>query len=223
MASLKIGSHRALSMHGQPGQSGADVRRPSSPIWRSKPHGRLADATGESVAQVLTDSTVGDGATGVAIIEDVPCPVRTVRADAARDTGPIHESAEARGAEVVVPPISSASQSARRRGCKERNRTVRPVKEFGRRWWKKESGDHRQGWLENTFFRSKFVIDTLLVWTLLAHVPPIKSSSHWLRLFRSVAALPNLGRNDWAEATVACGVLTRMRALGWPRSEKIAR
>jgi len=155
------------------------------------------DARGEIVAQILAGSNVDDGSTGVAIIEDVPCSVRTLIADAAYDTTPIYDAAETQGAEVVVPPTSNASTSTRRRRSKARNRTVRRVKELGRRRWKKESGYHRQGRVENTFFRNKAVIGDRL-------------------RARTLSAMET-------EAAVACNLLNRMRALGWPTSEKIAR
>ena len=116
------------------------------------------DAMGEIVAQVLTDSNVDDGTTGVAIIKNVSRPIRTVTADAAYDTKPIYDADEGMGAEGVVPPSGSASTSTRRRRSKAHNPTVRRVKEVGQRQWKKESGYHRQGRVENTFFRYKTVI-----------------------------------------------------------------
>ncbi len=101
------------------------------------------DARGEIVAQVLTDSNVDDGTTGVAIIEDVGRPVRSVIADAAYDTRPIYDAAEAKGAEVVVPPTRKASPGRSGRRSPARDRTIRRVNEVGRRRWKKVSAYHR--------------------------------------------------------------------------------
>ena len=155
------------------------------------------DATGEIVAQVLTDSGIDDGSTGVAIIENMGDQVRSVTADAAYDTRPIYDAAESMGAEVVVPPTSNASTSTGRRRSKARNWTVRRVKELGRRRWKKESGYHRQARVENSFFRYKTIIGGRL-------------------RARTLSAMET-------EAAVACNLLNRMRALGWPTSQKIAR
>ncbi len=146
------------------------------------------DACGEIVAQVLTDSNVDDGTIRVEILDDVAGTVRSVTADAAYNTKPIYDAAEGKGVEVVVPPSSTASTSTRRRRSKARNRTVGRVKEIGRRRWKKESGYHRQGRAENTFFRYKTVIGGRL------------------RTRTSSA--------QEVEAAVACNVLNRMRALG---------
>ena len=65
----------------------------------------------------------------------------------------------------------------------------------GRRGWKKESGYHRQGRVENTFFRFKAVIGERL-------------------RARTIAS-------QETEAAVACNVLNQMQALGWPKSEKL--
>jgi IS5 family transposase len=153
------------------------------------------DACGEIVAQVLTDSNVDDGTVGVEIIENVSRPIRTVTADAAYDTRPIYDAAEGKGAEVVVPPSRKASTSRRERRHGARHQTIRRVKEIGRMRWKKESGYHRQGRVENTFFRYKTIIGGRLRARTLA--------------------------TRETEAAVACNVLNRMRALGWPTSEKI--
>ncbi len=155
------------------------------------------DATGEIVAQVLTDSDVHDAPTGVEMIDNLASSIQSMTADAAYDTRPVYRAAEARGARVVVPPMSRASSTAWRQQPKARDRTIRQVKELGRRRWKKESGYHRQGRVENTFFRYKAVIGDRL-------------------RARTLSAMET-------EAAVACNLLNRMRALGWPTSEKIAR
>lgn len=47
------------------------------------------DATGEIVAQILTDINVHDGATAVAIIGGAGGPIRSVTADAAYESKPV--------------------------------------------------------------------------------------------------------------------------------------
>ncbi|MFT7679582.1 MAG: hypothetical protein ACI8QC_003586 [Planctomycetota bacterium] len=155
------------------------------------------DASGEIVAQALSDSNVDDGTVGVEIIGDVGGRLESVTADAAYDTRPIYDAAKAKGAEVVVPPSRKASTSRRERRHGARDQTIRRVKEIGRRRWKKESGYHQQGWVENTFLRYKTAIGGRL-------------------RARKLDA-------QETEATVACNVLNRMRGLGWPSSEKVSR
>ncbi|MFT5734482.1 MAG: hypothetical protein ACJA2W_001267 [Planctomycetota bacterium] len=153
------------------------------------------DACGEIVAQVLTDSNVDDGTTGVAINKGMSGPIRSVTADAVYDTKPINDAADGAGAEVIVPPTSIASTSTRRRRSKARNRTVRRVKEVGRGQGKNESRYHRQGRVENTFFRYKAVLGGRL-------------------------RTRTLGAQQ-TEAAVACNVLNRIREIGWPTSRKV--
>ena len=80
-----------------------------------------------------------------------------VTADAAYDTVAVYETAGAR-ATVVVPPAKTANVSGHGPRSPARDRTITLVKQIGRRRWKKVSGYHRQGRVENTFFRYKSII-----------------------------------------------------------------
>ena len=66
------------------------------------------------------------------------------------------------------------------------------MKEIGRRRWKKESGYHQQARVENTFFRYKSIIGD----RLRARHP----------------------KSQEVEALIACNILNRMLAIGWPES-----
>jgi hypothetical protein len=59
---------------------------------------------------------------------------------------------------VIVPPTATASVSGRGPRSAERDKTIRKVEKLGRREWKKRSGYHRQGTVENTFFRYKSIL-----------------------------------------------------------------
>ncbi|MFT7485865.1 MAG: hypothetical protein ACI9F9_001716, partial [Candidatus Paceibacteria bacterium] len=100
-------------------------------------------------------------------------------------------------ASVVVPPARSASVSKRGPRSAERDRTIKRVAKLGRTQWKKESGYHRQGTVENAFFRYKSMLGDRL------HA-------------RGVAA-------QKAEVVIACKVLNRLLDLGRPKSVVIAR
>jgi hypothetical protein len=76
-----------------------------------------------------------------------------------------------------------------------RDRTIRKVKKVGRRQWKKVSGYHRQGTVENAFFRYKSILRD----RLRARHPMAQE----------------------AEALIACNILNRMFELGRPGSEAI--
>jgi hypothetical protein len=107
--------------------------------------------------------------------------------------GAIYKQAVSRGAKVVVPPTRSASVSKRGLSSAERDRTIRRVEQLGRREWKKRSGYHRQGTLENAFFRYKSMLHA---WGLAA---------------------------QRTEVAVACRVLNRRLQIGRPRSVALAR
>ena len=60
------------------------------------------------VAQTLTDATVDDATTGIALVEALDANIARVTADAAYDTIAFYLTATARGATVVVPPDKTA-------------------------------------------------------------------------------------------------------------------
>ncbi|MFT5443074.1 MAG: transposase [Myxococcota bacterium] len=147
------------------------------------------DRFGSIVAEVLTDGNVDDSNTAIDIIDEVKVGIASFTADAAYDTTAIYEAAAARGAEVIVPPRKTATNS-RRPGA--RDRTVRRVKEVERRQWKRESGYHQQGRVENTVFRYKSIIGP----RLRARHP----------------------KSQKVKALIACNILNRMFELGRPKS-----
>jgi len=113
------------------------------------------DRSGMIVAEVLTDGNADDSKAALNLIDKMKVPISSFTADDAYDTTAIYEAAGVRGAKVVVPPRRTATTS-RRPG--PRDRTVRRVKEVGRRRWKKEAGYHQQARVENTFFRDESII-----------------------------------------------------------------
>ena len=120
-----------------------------------------------------------------------------VTADAAYDTVAVYETAGARGATVVIPPARTATVSGHGPRSPARDRTITSVKTLGRRQWKQASGYHRQGRVENAFFRYKSIIGD----GLRARSPAGQGS----------------------EAVLGCEILNRMTALGRPVSYRIGR
>jgi hypothetical protein len=113
----------------------------------------------------------------------------------AYDTVGVYEAAAGRGAKVVIPPTRTAAVSRRGPRSSGRDRTIKAVEEVGRRRWKKESGYHRQGRVENVFFRYKSIIGE----SLRARSPGGQRS----------------------KAVLACNILNQMTALGRPASYRI--
>jgi hypothetical protein len=128
--------------------------------------------------------------TGIDLIDNVDAEIKTVIGDSAYDTRPFYAAAIDRGARVAVPPIRTATIDGH--GWPQRDRTVRRVAKVGRRQWKKESGYHRQGRVENAFFRFKTIIGD-----------------------RMRARGPDAQK---VEARIACNMLNRMTELGRPKS-----
>jgi hypothetical protein len=145
------------------------------------------------IAEALTHGSADDAKTALDLISEVEDGIASVTADAAYDTIAIYDAAGALGANVVVPPIKTATRSRRRSATPSaRDRTIMRIKEVGRRRWKRESGYHQQARVENTFFRYKTIIGP----GLRARHPKAQE----------------------AEAIVACNVLNRMMGLGRPES-----
>jgi hypothetical protein len=155
------------------------------------------DGPGVVVSHVLTDGSADDAKTGLEVIDAVAGEIQTITGDAAYDAIAVYEAGACRGAKVVVPPVRTAAVSKRGRRSPCRDRTIRRVKKVGRRRWKKESGYHRQGTVENAFFRYKSIIGG-----------------------RLRARHPESQR---VEAALACNVLNRMLEIGRPASVAIGR
>ena len=150
------------------------------------------------VAQSLTDGSAGDAGEGIKLLQSVGRKIRSFTADGAYDSSAIYKSAKARGAKVVVPPSRKAAAPTKRKSqLPERDRAIRRISKLGRRRWKSESGYHRQGRVENSFFRFKSIVGGRL------------------RTRQADAQA--------TEALIACNVLNRVLELGWPRSVAIPR
>ena len=103
----------------------------------------------------------------------------------------------ARGATVVIPPARTANVSGHGPRSSARDRTITLVRTVGRRQWKQASGYHRQGRVENTFFRYTSIIGD----GLRARSPAGQGS----------------------EVVLGCAILNRMTEFGRPVSYRIGR
>ena len=145
------------------------------------------------VAQSLTDRNADDATEGLMLLDSMGRAVKSFTGDGAYDSVAIYKAASARGARVIVPPSKATRKSRKRKPRSlERDRAIRRIEKVGRRRWKKESGYHRQGRVENTFFRLKSIVGGRL-------------------RARHAAA-------QETEALLACNILNRMLELGRPRS-----
>ena len=163
--------------------------------WRKLHRG--VDQSGVIRVHTLTEETGDDATLAIDRLTAVKSPLVRVTADAASDTGAIYETARARGATVVVPPARTATVSGHGPRSPARDRTIPLVKTLGRCRWKQVSGSHRQGRVENTFFR-----DTSIIGDGLRARSPARQGS---------------------EVALGCEILNRMTALGRPMSYRLDR
>ena len=163
--------------------------------WRTLHRG--VDQSGVIRVHTLTETTGDDATTAVDLRTAVEGPLVRVTADAASDTVAVYATATARGATVVIPPARTANVSGHGPRSPARDRTIMVVKTLGRRRWKQVSGSHRQGRVENTFFR-----DTSMIGEGLRARRPAGQGS---------------------EVVLGCAILNRMTALGRPVSYRLDR
>jgi hypothetical protein len=166
------------------------------------------------VAEALTHGSADDAKTALGLITEVEDDIVSVTADAAYDTIAIYDAGGARGANVVVPPIKTATRS-RRRGTppSARDRTIVRVKEVGRRRWKKEAGYHRQVLpLGGRTVQSDEVHQQARV----------ENTFFWYRTIVYPRLRARHPESQKAEAVIGCNILNRMTDLGMPESFAVA-
>ena len=175
----------ATAKHGGRGRRG----------WRKRHLG--VDQSGAILVHTLTEATGDDATTALDLLIAVEGPLVRITADAASDTVALYETATARGATVVIPPARTATVSGHGPRSPARDRTIPLAKTLGRCRWKQVSGSHRQGRVENTFFRYTSIIGD----GLRARSPARQGSA----------------------VVLGCEILNRMTELGRPVSYRIGR
>ncbi len=165
--------------------------------WRKLHTG--VDADGFIVASVLTESVSGDAAQVPELLEQVDGEIERFTGDGAYDTSGVYDALvdhQDEAVKIVIPPRRGAAVSrSSSRAARSRNSNVEGIERLGRRRWKKQSGYHRQGRAENTFFRYKRVLGGRL---------------------RAIDR-----ESQEREALIGCQILNRMAELGMPRSYSI--
>ncbi len=107
------------------------------------------DQSGIIVSHALTEATVDDATTAMKLVAAAAGDLESITADGAYDTVNFYDAAGARGATVVVPPMTTAKVSRRGPRSRARDRTISAVQKVGRRRWKKMAGYHQQARVEN--------------------------------------------------------------------------
>lgn len=166
---------------------GADKRR----VWR-KVHLVINADSHEVRAVEMADNRHGDGEIVPGLLSQLPKAERigVISGDGAYDTRGVYEASASREAALVVPPRRNGKPwKARTTGAAERNESLRAIKHFGRRLWKRWSGYHRRSLAETAMSRLK-------------------------RLGERLAARDPA--RQVAEVQLLCAILNTFNALGMP-------
>lgn len=171
--------------------------------WSQAKHGRgstgtgwrkfhlAVDESGTILAAELTEAEVADAAIAPDLLESAGGDLRRLTTDGGYDRRNVYEAAEARGADIVIPPRKDAVVSSD--PCfRQRNEHQIHRKRVGKRMWRVETGQHRQARVENSFHRYKSTFG------------------------RSLRARTESGQR--VEVMLGCRVLNRMFELGRPKS-----
>ena len=101
----------------------------------------------------LIKATSQYATTALDLLNAVDDPLVSITVDAAYDTVAVYETVRVRDATVIIPPARTANVSGYGQRSPARDRTITLVKQLSPRQWKKASGYHHQGRVENTFFQ----------------------------------------------------------------------
>ncbi|WP_376093839.1 IS5 family transposase [Roseomonas sp. CCTCC AB2023176] len=166
--------------------------------WR-KLHLAMDADTGRIVATELTGHDVDDGSQVGPLLDGVDGPVASFTGDGAFDRDDVYAAIAARhpGADIIVPPRSSAVPSAdAETSPSQRDRHLQSIAEHGRMGWQKASGYNWRALVEADVSRWKRVIG-----------PGLRSQTD--------------GRQA-TEVAIAAEALNRMLDLGRPGYVRIA-
>jgi IS5 family transposase len=171
-------------------QHGKSKRR----TWR-KLHLALDADTQEIVCCVATTNDYCDGEILTDLLEGIPEPIESVKADGAYDHRSCYTQLAKRGIKAIIPPRKGAriwvhgNTKAQRL---DRDQNLRKIREHGRRRWKQDSGYHQRSLAETGVYRLKTLFSDRLS----------------ARVFEGQAT----------ELFIRCAALNKMTHLGMPDS-----
>jgi hypothetical protein len=181
-------------------QHGVSKRR----TWR-KLHFAVDEATGDIVAETLTENSVDDGEQVSPLMAQVESSVGAFGGDGAYDKQKVYDTLRDRADRqhhalaIKIPPRQDA-KIWQHGNCQSpphpRDENLRYIRKHGRKKWKRECGYHRRSLAETTVFRYKRMIGE-------------KLGSRRIETQRT-------------EARIGCKVLNRMTTFGMPNSYKLS-
>lgn len=181
-------------------QHGVSKRR----TWR-KLHLAVDEATGEIVAETLTENAVDDADQVPPLLDAVETPISAFGGDGAYDKKKVYEALQARAhaqgepITISIPPRKDA-KIWQHGNCQApphpRDVNLRYIRQHGRKKWKRDSRYHRRSLSETAMFRYKRILGSHLASRTLT--------------------------NQKTEARIGCKILNHMTHLGMPNSYKVA-
>jgi hypothetical protein len=171
--------------------------------WRTR-HFAGDEATGDIVAETLTDNSVDAGAQVSPLVDQVASSLRAFAGDGASDKQQGSDTLRARGPHhhqtlaINIPPRRDA-KIWQHGNCQAppppRDENLRDIRKSGRQQWQREGGYHRRSLAETTVCRDKRILGE-------------QFSCRTMETQRT-------------EARIGCQVLNRMTQLGMPNSSKV--
>jgi hypothetical protein len=181
--------------------------------WR-KLHICVNALIGEIIACDLTSKSARDASRVPKLLKQIDRPLASVRADGACDREAVYEAIETspmlpislrsiehgahtagRSPRVLIPPKKNAQVRPEIAAFKERNRNIRSRARLGKRQWHTRSGYSRRSIVENTAYRYRTLIGSVM-------------RSRTLQRQR-------------VEARVGCRILNTTAARGMPESHRV--
>ena len=178
-------------------QHGRSIRR----TWR-KLHLGINEATGEIVAETLTENSVDDASQVALLLEQIDDEVETLGGDGSYDKHKVFKAAADAPQAHPIEPVIALRKDAKiqQHGHSNapplaRDEILRSIRKKGRKSWKHQNGYHRRSLAETQMFRYKQIIGDKL-------------------------RARKMG-NQQVESRLGCAILNRMTHLGRPDSYKV--
>lgn len=109
----------------------------------------------EILSVVLTGNDIDDGSAGVEVMDQIEETVDRVAGDGAYDKRPFICSLHPEICQLIPPQSNAVIAKDKHPLLKQRDQTIRRIKEVGREDWKKESGYHIRSLSEVNMYRYK--------------------------------------------------------------------
>ena len=178
-------------------QHGWSVRR----TWR-KLHLGINQASGEIVAETLTENSVDDASQVAPLLGQINAAIERVGGDGGYDKRKVFKALAEPPQERPIEPVIALRKDAKIQqhgNCNApplaRDQILRATRKKGRKGWKQQSGYHRRSLAETQMFRYKQIIGDKLRARELT--------------------------NQQVESRLGCAILNRMTHLGKPESYKV--